>query len=131
MQGERTASQIIKDIQKLNVDDVFKARLNEYINERDNIKQRKQALNALINDYNNKLEQYNKIDKRSKAARELKQSLPIQYQSINNERQSIDDDTELLRANLELLHDEIINFNDNKHENEAFEEQLKSNQRNH
>ena len=122
----RTATNIIEDIEKLNIDDVFKDRLNEYINERDNIKQRKQTLNASINDYNNKLNDYSKLDKRSKAARELKQSLPIQYQSINNESQSINDDIELLRANLELLHDEIINFNDNKHENETFEEQLKS-----
>ena len=96
MQAERTATQIIEDIQKLNVDDVFKARLNEYINERDNIKQRKQTLNASIINYNNQLEQYNKIDKRTKAARELKESLPIQYQLNNDELQSINDDTELL-----------------------------------
>ena len=105
MQAERTATQIIEDIQKLNVDDIFKARLNEYINEHDNIKQRKQTLNASINDYNNKLNDYTKLDKRTKAARELKESLPIQFQSLNDEKQSIDDDTELLRANLELLHD--------------------------
>ena len=41
MQAERSASQIIEDIQKLNVDDVFKAKLNEYINERDSLRQRR------------------------------------------------------------------------------------------
>ena len=59
--NSRTATQIIEDIQKFNVDDVFKARLNEYINERDNIKQRRIALNTSINDYNNQLEQYTKL----------------------------------------------------------------------
>ena len=117
MQAERTASQIIEDIQKLVIDDAFKVRLNKYINERDNIRQRKQILNASINDYNNQLEYYIKLDKRIKAARQLKQTLPIQLQSINDEIQSIKDETELLRVNLELLHDEIINFNANKHEN--------------
>ena len=99
----RTATNIIEDIEKLNIDDVFKDRLNEYINERDNIIQRKQTLNASIINYNNQLEQYNKIDKRTKAARELKESLPIQFQSITDESQSIKDATELLRVNLELL----------------------------
>ena len=49
MQANRTATQIIEDIQKLNVDDVFKAKLNEYFNEHDNIKQRKNDLNKSIN----------------------------------------------------------------------------------
>ena len=47
MTENRTASQIIEDIQKLNVDDTFKDKLNEYINERDSLRQRKQTLNSL------------------------------------------------------------------------------------
>ena len=54
-----------------------KIELNEYIKERDNIRQRKQILNASINDYNKQLNDYEKLDKRTKAARQLKQSLTI------------------------------------------------------
>ena len=57
----RTATNIIQDIQKLNVDDVFTPQLNEYINERDNLRQRKANLNTLRNDYNNNLNQYNNL----------------------------------------------------------------------
>ena len=82
MEQSTTSTKLIKKIQKLNIDDVFIFQLNEYINERDNLRQRVKNNNILINDYNNQSNNYKNLDKRTKQAKQLKQQLLMKIKQL-------------------------------------------------
>ena len=111
MSQQNTPTQIIEMIQKMNVPSYLQTKLNEYIGVRDNLKQRIININTSSNDYKNKVNQYNNMDKRKKEAKQLLNELKQTHLIINNEKQTIQNDKELLKNNLLLLIDDINKYN--------------------
>ena len=71
MSQQNTPTQIIEMIQKMNVPSYLQTKLNEYIVVYDNLKQRIININTSLNDYKNKVNQYNNMDKRKKETKQL------------------------------------------------------------
>ena len=99
MEANKTPTQWIEAIQQ-NIDDAdpkFKEILNQYIIERDNLNQR-------ANKFKNDQVQYRSMDKRTKAAKDLKQQLQQDYINIQKDKQK-------LINKLVKLNDDIISDN--------------------
>ena len=81
MQAPRSVTELLNMVQPIiNNHPLFIHQLNEYINERDILRQR-------LDDYKNNLNQYETMDKRTKEARTLKAQINEESENYNKDRQ--------------------------------------------
>ncbi len=83
MQAPRSVTELLNMVQPIiNNHPLFIHQLNEYINERDILRQR-------LDDYKNNLNQYETMDKRTKEARTLKAQINEESENYNKDRQEL------------------------------------------
>ena len=133
MSQQNTPTQIIEMIQKMNVPSYLQTKLNEYIGVNNNLKQRIININTSLNNYINKVNQYNNMDKRKKGTKQLLNELKQTHLIINNEKHAILNDKEILKNNLLILIDDINKYNnkllnDIKNKSEIFKRRRESKQ---